>query len=135
MLHRIRDTERRQICAALEAANTNNWARVASEIDYERNQIYFWFLIKDESLLDDAVTKAIKIIHRFAAQREGPQFVAGFIELTDRHQIDWETIHDETLRKGRLDRPSGSRPWRTDREEFSVFDRPDYIVLPADEPI
>ena len=135
MLHRIRDAERRRIRDKLEAANSGDWKKIASEIDYGRNQIYFWFLVDDDSRIDKAVIKVMQILRPFVSERQSAQFNVGFIELTDRHKIDWETIDDETLRQGQLNHPPGSSPWRTARPKFTVFDRPEYSISPSDEPI
>ena len=71
MLHKIRDAERRHIRDTLEAANIGDWRKIAAEIDYERNQIYFWFLIDGEPQLSRAVTRVMTIIRPFVSERQG----------------------------------------------------------------
>ena len=134
MTHKIRDTERRQILDVLKAANRNDWTKIASEIDYNRNQIYYWFMIENEDRLKEAAHKVIKTLHPFVSERPGVEFNVGFIELTEEHKIDWDTVDDAELRRGHLRRTLGGDPWKTARPKSTVFDRPDYVIPASQEP-
>lgn len=134
MTHKIRDVERRQLLNSLETANDGDWIKIASEIDYRRNQIYYWFLIESEAVLERAAKKVMAVIHPFAIERPGAEFNVGFIELTDAHKIGWDTIDDDELRRGTLRRAIGDDPWTTARPKTSVFDRPDYAIPESQEP-
>ena len=117
------DGERRSIQDSLIENCSGLWKDTASEIDFARHQVYFWFLIEDTETLGDSVDAVLDILGARSRDFPAMEFNAAFIQLTSQKKTDLETLDDGEIRTGIVDRVVGSAPTVRKRPEYTVFDR------------
>ena len=115
--------DRQDMQVAFEKLNDGSWKKVASENDFERHQVYFWFLVESDKdglasfrVLRNAFRQAVE-------EFPGEDFVFSFDKIDERNHTIIESIRGPEL--GRKDslRKFGSRPYVSKKLDFSVFDR------------
>ncbi len=104
------DEDHAAILKQLDAANDGSWTRLASEINDEWDQVYFWFLVEGKTQAERSFRVASRVLRDVIPDHPATEFNLGFMQRTDTHMIDWEVVGRREVMSGRLIIPFGSRP-------------------------
>ena len=118
---KIDEKSRETIQAELERANRGLWLKLVSEVHYNGDEVYFWFLIDARNNLPDVYKAVSKTLSAYLESYVETKFNVSFNQKEEGHSILWDSISDEELRSGVLRRKLGNDPISRPLRDRDIF--------------
>jgi hypothetical protein len=115
--------ERRSIQKEMEACNDGSWIKIASENNYDYNEVYFWVLVDDSVNARRAYNIIKEILKEKLEMYPKTEFILSFCKMEGEFRIDIEALFDKGLRAGIAPAIFGLRPMKFRKRKHTVFDR------------
>lgn len=115
--------DRRAIQKKMEALNDGSWKKIASENNFDENEVYFWVLIEDAEKAKKSYDIIIDVLRNSLEKFPNTEFVLSFNQIDQDSKIIVESFQNKDLRTGRVPTQFGLRPSVFKKQEYTVFDR------------
>jgi hypothetical protein len=115
--------DRRSIQKEMDARNDGSWIKIASENNYDYNEVYFWVLVEDSVKAHKAYDVIIEILKSRFEEYPTTEFSLSFDKIENESYICLESLFDAELRSGRAPEIFGLRPMKFEKGKYTVFDR------------